>query len=818
SRSPIGLYTTAIGRLESVGRLGTCYSVLSAAPQFAVVIASRILPVPSHCSSVFFAAATVPKSAHEIAKSAIYEASYIDHGKRCTISVQLVVQIQEKTSITDWAHVDTKDNPADIISRGCCPSKLTYTPLWWHGPDWLVKDEKYWPQSDKNENILNIEIPEVRSVTLATFDVIPQYPSLINRLRKNSKLDDVLSVDEINRARTSVIKCIQKEAFPQEIRDLVNLNKTAVSSKLYRLCPFLDEDNIIRVVRRLKNASSLDVYQRHPIILPADCHVTLRDYYSSANMSDVCTVVRRRHCVPYARNTGRPLNFYRRFIPNAAEVQETRWSAPVVRHYARLFQHLLPSDRRHRATRSPTAIRASTSQHGRVEHRGGSRARAKVPRPVATARFLFQKTVTRRTTVQHVRRRAPCRVPRHTTLRTDHRPLTFAFSLKTETIIDRRQFFHDVEYVHGKDNVVPDALSRLEIAETTELGTGLGDLRQWSLDQTAGPQLQHMIADGNARLYRRRVFNVLHGQAHRGSRATLRLIKSRYCWTGTNRDIAQWTKCCEPCQRAKVNKHTSTAVAPFAPPERRFGHIHVDLVGPLPPSNGFKYLLTVVGRYTRWPEAWPIENMSAHAVAQLLTTNWIACFGVPDTIATDQGRQFESDLFRALFVVKSSPYHPQSNGMVERFHRTLKSALIAHESKDWSSKLPIVLLAPRNTIKAGLEHTPAKLEYGTTLRLHLNRPPPRPGGIATQINESTTLYTWNDPRRTTCYIRARRPRPSKPRLHIDAVRPPLQPHYEEPFAVLGRREKTFKVQRDNSQQPGFPSTVSSQHSSHEKTR
>lgn len=117
-------------------------------------------------------------------------------------------------------------------------------PLWWHGPDWFVKDEKHWPKSNKNESILSIEIPEVRSVTLATFDVIPQYPSLINRylcinkllrivayclrfchnsLRKSSKLDDALSVEEINRARTSVIKCIQKEAFPQEIKGLVKL-------------------------------------------------------------------------------------------------------------------------------------------------------------------------------------------------------------------------------------------------------------------------------------------------------------------------------------------------------------------------------------------------------------------------------------------------------------------------------------------------------------------------------------------------------------------------------------------------------------------
>jgi len=155
---------------------------------------------------------------------------------------------------------------------------------------------------------------------------------------------------------------------------------------------------------------------------------------------------------------------------------------------------------------------------------------------------------------------------------------------------------------------------------------------------------------GNARMYvpaihRHRVFDALHGQAHGGSRATQQLIKSRYCWAGMDKEIARWTRCCEPCQRAKVHKHTSSDITPFTPPERRFGHIHVDLVSPLPPSNGCKYLLTVVDRFTRWPEAWLIENMSAYAVAQLLTTNWVARFGVPDVITTDQGRQFESELF-----------------------------------------------------------------------------------------------------------------------------------------------------------------------------
>jgi len=108
------------------------------------------------------------------------------------------------------------------------------------------------------------------------------------------------------------------------------------------------------------------------------------------------------------------------------------------------------------------------------------------------------------------------------------------------------------------------------------------------------------------------------------------------------------------------------------------------LVGSLPPSSDHQYILTCIDRFIKWPEAWPVSNMSAYAVAELLVTQWIARFGVPDIITTDQGRQFESEFFNQLSTsfgihhVRSSPYHPY--GLVERFHRTLKAPLTAHES------------------------------------------------------------------------------------------------------------------------------------------
>ena len=112
-------------------------------------------------------------------------------------------------------------------------------------------------------------------------------------------------------------------------------------------------------------------------------------------------------------------------------------------------------------------------------------------------------------------------------------------------------------------------------------------------------------------------------------------------------------------------------------------HVHVDLVGPLPLSNGFTYLLTGIDRFTRWLEAIPISNITAEVVSQAFITNWIALFGVPHVITTDRGKQFESHLFASLtnFLgttrIRTTAYHPIANGLVERFHRQLKSSLKA---------------------------------------------------------------------------------------------------------------------------------------------
>ncbi|GFX23733.1 transposon Ty3-I Gag-Pol polyprotein [Trichonephila clavipes] len=129
--------------------------------------------------------------------------------------------------------------------------------------------------------------------------------------------------------------------------------------------------------------------------------------------------------------------------------------------------------------------------------------------------------------------------------------------------------------------------------------------------------------------------------------------------------------------------HTVSSIQPFDPTIERFQHAHVDLVGPFPPFDVFAFLLTCIDHYTRWPEV----IISAEAVAKSFIVNWISHFGVPTITTADQRGQFQSRLLYSLKSmlgiqrIRTTPYHPSSNGMVERLHRTLKQALRCHDNK-----------------------------------------------------------------------------------------------------------------------------------------
>jgi hypothetical protein len=142
--------------------------------------------------------------------------------------------------------------------------------------------------------------------------------------------------------------------------------------------------------------------------------------------------------------------------------------------------------------------------------------------------------------------------------------------------------------------------------------------------------------------------------------------------------ITQMARACLQCQRGKVHRHVLLQPTEIPVPHRRFAHLHVDLVGPLPPSP---YLFTIIDRTSRWPEAIPLASITPADCARALFAGWVSRFGVPATITSDRGAQFTSALWAGLCSLlniqhsSTTAYHPQSNGLVERFHRRLKDAL-----------------------------------------------------------------------------------------------------------------------------------------------
>lgn len=274
------------------------------------------------------------------------------------------------------------------------------------------------------------------------------------------------------------------------------------------------------------------------------------------------------------------------------------------------------------------------------------------------------------------------------------------------------------------------------------------------------------------------------------------------------KDISKWVKTCISCQRAKVQRHNSTIPEHISIPAARFRQVHLDIVGPLPPSKGYRYCLTAIDRYTRWPEAVPIADISANTIVTTFYATWIARFGAPAVITTDRGSQFESSLFQALIQLigatrtRTTAYHPASNGMVERFHRSLKTAIRCHVDAEWTDILPTVLLGLRASLKEDIKTSAAELTYGTPIRL--------PDEFFVDSDTTTDPQIFVEHLRQ--HMRRVRPCPTshhnKPKafilkdlyscthvfIRVDAVRKPFDLPYEGPYEVRERiSDKVFKI-------------------------
>ena len=184
---------------------------------------------------------------------------------------------------------------------------------------------------------------------------------------------------------------------------------------------------------------------------------------------------------------------------------------------------------------------------------------------------------------------------------------------------------------------------------------------------------------------------------HLGADETLEKICQRYYWPGFKTDIKHHILRCDKCHKrsGRPQKHRHSLVDWKS--NYPFHHIGLDILGPLPTSNGCRYILLIGDHSTKWYEAIPLPDQTAATTSDALLERWICRFGCPYSIHTDRGTKFESQLFanllKKLEIVKTrtTAFHAQSNSIIERMSKTLFNMLakcIDEDQTKWSVKLP----------------------------------------------------------------------------------------------------------------------------------
>ena len=209
--------------------------------------------------------------------------------------------------------------------------------------------------------------------------------------------------------------------------------------------------------------------------------------------------------------------------------------------------------------------------------------------------------------------------------------------------------------------------------------------------------------------------------AHLGMDKTRDRVLARFYWPGVKRDVERYCQACPECQRVAPRATVRNPLIPMPIIEIPFVRIAMDIVGPLPKtSRGHRYILVIVDYATRYPEALPLRAATAKAVAkeQFLLFSRV---GIAREVLTDQGSCFMSRVMKELFSllqvtqIRTSVYHPQTDGLVERFNKTLKSMLkkaMDTDGKNWDQLLPHVLFAIREVPQASTGFSPFELLYG----------------------------------------------------------------------------------------------------------
>jgi predicted aspartyl protease len=328
------------------------------------------------------------------------------------------------------------------------------------------------------------------------------------------------------------------------------------------------------------------------------------------------------------------------------------------------------------------------------------------------------------------------------------------------------------------------------------------------------------------------VLQEIHGGtsgAHFGVNKTLGKIRERFYWVNARDDIETWCRKCATCAASKGPRTRSRGLMKQYNVGAPFERIAFDIAGPFPVTDsGNKYIMVVIDYFSKWPEAYGLPNQEAVTVSRALIENWICRYGLPLEMHSHQGRNFESNVFQGVCELlgvrktRTTPLHPQSDGMVERFNRTMEqhlSKVVDQHQRDWDRHLPLFLLVYRAVIHETTHQTPAKILFGHELRLpcdlSFGSPARVPKDVSSYVDElQEAMHSIHDLTRSHILVASDRMKTRYDlKANVAGFRegdlvwlfnrqrkkgrcPKLQPSWEGPFVILTRiNDVVYRIQR-----------------------
>ena len=219
---------------------------------------------------------------------------------------------------------------------------------------------------------------------------------------------------------------------------------------------------------------------------------------------------------------------------------------------------------------------------------------------------------------------------------------------------------------------------------------------------------------------------------HLGVKRKFSRVKFHYFWYGMRADVRSCLRKCERCAKRKSppkrNRAPLQQMKVCFPMQR----VALDIMGPIPETEDGNRWILVVGDYlTKWIEAYPLVDTRAETVAKKLVTEFICRFGVPSELHSDQGRNFEANVFAGvcdlsgIHKTRTTPYNLKSDGLIERFNRTLINIIATmiepnQKQKDWDLQLPYATFAYRSTLQESTGETPNMMMLGRETSLPID--------------------------------------------------------------------------------------------------